>query len=204
MKLLNASLVGRDGRRASAARAASWPACAIRTSLTSSMPGVSPQGQPYLVLERVNGERIDACCDANSGWASRLASGLFLDVLAAVAHAHANLVVHRDLKPSNVLVERTAGEAARLRHRQAAGDDDGGDTVTALTRDGEALAHARVRRSGAAHGRRRHDRHRRLRARRAALRPARRTPSRAGGDADARGAGAGHRGHGRRNARPTR
>ena len=29
---------------------------------------------------------------------------LFLTVLAAVAHAHANLIVHRDLKPSNVLV----------------------------------------------------------------------------------------------------
>ena len=33
---------------------------------------------------------------------------LFLDVLAAVEHAHANLIVHRDLKPSNVLVETTA------------------------------------------------------------------------------------------------
>ena len=29
---------------------------------------------------------------------------LFLDVLAAVAHAHTNLIVHRDLKPSNILV----------------------------------------------------------------------------------------------------
>ena len=29
---------------------------------------------------------------------------LFLDVLAAVAHAHTNLILHRDLKPSNILV----------------------------------------------------------------------------------------------------
>jgi serine/threonine-protein kinase len=31
---------------------------------------------------------------------------LFVDVLAAVAHAHSNLIVHRDLKPSNILVTR--------------------------------------------------------------------------------------------------
>lgn len=29
---------------------------------------------------------------------------MFLDVLAAVVHAHTNLVIHRDIKPSNVLV----------------------------------------------------------------------------------------------------
>ena len=31
---------------------------------------------------------------------------LFLDVLAAVTHAHVNLIVHRDIKPSNVLVSK--------------------------------------------------------------------------------------------------
>jgi serine/threonine-protein kinase len=62
-------------------------------------------GQPYLVLEYVDGEPIDRWCDRQSlGVRARLA--LFLDVLAAVAHAHSQLVLHRDLKPSNILVDR--------------------------------------------------------------------------------------------------
>jgi eukaryotic-like serine/threonine-protein kinase len=65
--------------------------------------GVSAAAQPYLVLEFVEGERIDHYCDGRQlDVAARLK--LFLDVLAAVAHAHANLIVHRDIKPSNVLV----------------------------------------------------------------------------------------------------
>jgi len=65
--------------------------------------GVSPAGQPYLVLEHVDGQRIDRYCDAHAlGIEARIL--LFLDVLAAVAHAHANLIVHRDIKPANVLV----------------------------------------------------------------------------------------------------
>jgi serine/threonine protein kinase len=73
--------------------------------------GVTDGGQPYLVLEYVEGERIDHYCDAR-----RLSPDqrllLFLDVLSAVAHAHANLIVHRDLKPSNILV--TADGAVKL------------------------------------------------------------------------------------------
>jgi serine/threonine protein kinase/Tfp pilus assembly protein PilF len=69
--------------------------------------GVSAIGQPYLVLEHVPGEPIDRWCDNRAlDVASRV--GLFLDVLAAVAYAHSNLVVHRDLKPSNVMVSTEA------------------------------------------------------------------------------------------------
>jgi serine/threonine protein kinase len=65
--------------------------------------GVSPTGQPYLVLEHVDGHAIDRYCDEHTlSVESRLR--LFLDVLEAVTHAHANLVVHRDIKPGNVLV----------------------------------------------------------------------------------------------------
>ena len=74
--------------------------------------GVSRTAQPYLVLEYVDGQAIDQYCDSR---ALRIESRvrLFLDVLDAVAHAHANLVVHRDIKPANVLVS-TGGEVKLL------------------------------------------------------------------------------------------
>ncbi len=65
--------------------------------------GVSPFGQPYLVLEHVAGEPIDHYCKA-LGLGTEARIRLFLDALDAVAHAHSNLIVHRDIKPSNVLV----------------------------------------------------------------------------------------------------
>jgi serine/threonine protein kinase/tetratricopeptide (TPR) repeat protein len=65
--------------------------------------GVTPQGEPYLVLEHVNGKQIDEYCDERKVDVDQRIK-LFLDVLGAVAHAHANLIVHRDIKPSNVLV----------------------------------------------------------------------------------------------------
>ncbi len=69
--------------------------------------GVTPDGtQPYLVLEYIDGEPIDQYCNRMAlPVAARLQ--LFLDVLAAVAHAHNRLILHRDLKPSNILVTAT-------------------------------------------------------------------------------------------------
>jgi serine/threonine-protein kinase len=65
--------------------------------------GVSATGQPYLVLEYVDGKYIDQYCDEHK-LDIRSRVRLFLDVLAAVGRAHGNLIVHRDIKPSNVLV----------------------------------------------------------------------------------------------------
>jgi serine/threonine protein kinase len=73
--------------------------------------GVSPAGQAYLVLEYVQGDPIDQYCNQHKlDLDARIR--LFLDVLAAVVHAHANLIVHRDIKPSNVLV--TIGGEVKL------------------------------------------------------------------------------------------
>jgi eukaryotic-like serine/threonine-protein kinase len=105
VKLLNASLVGREGE-ARFRREGNILARLRHANIAHlADAGVSPFGHPYLVLEHVDGERIDAYCDARGlGIEARLR--LFLDVLGAVAHAHGRLVVHRDLKPSNILVTR--------------------------------------------------------------------------------------------------
>jgi serine/threonine protein kinase len=65
--------------------------------------GVTPAGQPWLALEYVEGRPLtDWCDEARLGIADRV--HLFRQVLLAVQHAHANLVMHRDLKPANILV----------------------------------------------------------------------------------------------------
>lgn len=74
--------------------------------------GVTPEGQPYVVMELVEGERIDRWC-ARAGLDAEARVRLFLKVLDAVDAAHRALIVHRDLKPANVLVT-PAGEPKLL------------------------------------------------------------------------------------------
>jgi len=58
-------------------------------------------GQPYLVMEYVEGQPIDEfAADLNV----RQKIALFLKVCSAVGSLHRNLIVHRDLKPANILV----------------------------------------------------------------------------------------------------
>ncbi len=65
--------------------------------------GTAADGSPYLVMEYIEGERLDE-------WAKQRAPSLrdrlrlFLSVCAAVDYAHRHLVIHRDLKPANILV----------------------------------------------------------------------------------------------------
>jgi tetratricopeptide (TPR) repeat protein len=71
--------------------------------------GVSPAGQPYFVLEYVQGSTIDDHADR-----ARLDQVLdvYLQICGAVAHAHGRLIIHCDIKPANVLV--TVGGEVKL------------------------------------------------------------------------------------------
>jgi serine/threonine protein kinase/tetratricopeptide (TPR) repeat protein len=67
--------------------------------------GMRESGQPYLILEYVEGEPIDQYCQSRALPLDRRLL-LYLDVLDAVAYAQGQLIVHGDVKPSNVLVTR--------------------------------------------------------------------------------------------------
>ena len=95
-------------------------------------------GQPYLVLELVRGEPIDRWCDQRRlDVEGRLR--LFVDVVQAVAAAHAQLVVHRDIKPGNVMVDGQ-GQVKLLDFgiaRLVDEGDDGTASAAAITRTGQ-------------------------------------------------------------------
>jgi serine/threonine-protein kinase len=103
IKFLNIALVGRGGEERFRREGAILGRLSDPNIAKLLDAGVTPAGQPYLVLEHVEGEPIDDYCDLRKLDLHARVS-LFIDVLNAVAHAHANLIVHRDIKPSNVLV----------------------------------------------------------------------------------------------------
>lgn len=70
--------------------------------------GLTPEGLSYIVMERVDGLAITEHAEA-AGLTLRERARLFLQVCAAVEHAHANGVIHADIKPSNVVVDRGVG-----------------------------------------------------------------------------------------------
>ncbi len=112
IKLLNLSLIGgtadqRFRREGSILARLSHPNIARLIDA-----GVSDAGQPYLVLEYVDGTRLDTFCDSRQlSVPGRIR--LVIQVLDAVSHAHASLIVHRDLKPANILVN-SAGDVKLL------------------------------------------------------------------------------------------
>jgi serine/threonine-protein kinase len=113
IKFLNAGLTARGGPERFAREGSILARLAHPHIARLLDAGVARNGaQPYLVLEYIDGMPIDRHCEEHAlDLAARVR--LFLDVLAAVAHAHNRLILHRDLKPSNILVT-AAGEVKLL------------------------------------------------------------------------------------------
>src|SRR5213593_3174668 len=103
--------------------------------------GVSADGTPFFVMERVEGQPVTAYC-ADRALTTEDRLRIFLEICEAVQYAHRNLIVHRDLKPSNILVDDGGrvklldfGIAKLLGDSDSAGAGAAHTAVRALTLD---------------------------------------------------------------------
>ena len=65
--------------------------------------GTTAESVPYLVMELVEGQRIDNYCDDHKLTTTERLN-LFLQICSAVQYAHQHLIIHRDIKPGNIMV----------------------------------------------------------------------------------------------------
>jgi serine/threonine protein kinase/TolB-like protein len=99
--------------------------------------GVTPDGRPFLVMEYVDGERIDRYAEARQlDVDARLR--LMIAVCRAAGYAHGRRIVHRDIKPSNILVSAD-GDVRLLDFGIARMLDDDAESRTARTGTGRQL-----------------------------------------------------------------
>ena len=152
VKFLSAALIGHGGEERFKREGAILGRLSHPNIAELLDAGVTSAGHPYLVIEYVEGAPIDEYCDRRK-LDVRARVRLFLDVLDAVAHAHAHLTVHRDIKPSNVLVNaRRPGQTAGFWNRQVSGRGSGSAAAPLITQQAGAALTPAYRRARATNG----------------------------------------------------
>ncbi len=73
--------------------------------------GVASTGQPFLVMEYLQGKSLADVIEAEGQIDPERAVNIFIQVCEALAAAHAKNVLHRDLKPSNIMLISTRDQA---------------------------------------------------------------------------------------------
>lgn len=117
----------------SAARITHQNVCAIHRV------GRTPKGVPFIVMEYVDGRKLDGLLAAEGSLGTERALSLLAQVAAAVAAAHEKGVIHRDLRPANIIVEHQTSRVVLTDFGIAAIHASGTVLVTRLTQQGEIL-----------------------------------------------------------------
>ena len=101
--------------------------------------GVTSEGFPYVVMEYVEGRRLDAACDDPATTIDQIIRWM-LQLCEAVTYVHRNLILHRDLKPGNVMISREGGvkllDFGTLKRIAPNGNDPSGNLASAMTQAG--------------------------------------------------------------------
>ncbi|MBX3150317.1 protein kinase [Candidatus Obscuribacterales bacterium] len=78
--------------------------------------GVTNDGEPYLLIEYVEGETLAQVLEREGALEEDRAISIFEQICAALSYAHESKIVHRDIKPANIILSKTSGgdEVARV------------------------------------------------------------------------------------------
>lgn len=68
--------------------------------------GFASTGEPYLVMEYVEGETLDSFIERNKTIGLRTTTQLVIQMCTGLEHAHANGIIHRDIKPGNIMLDK--------------------------------------------------------------------------------------------------
>jgi len=71
--------------------------------------GVTADGAPYLVMEYQEGTPLDKLLKQETKIEADRCLDIFMQICAALEHAHGKGIVHRDLKPSNIVLTAAKG-----------------------------------------------------------------------------------------------
>jgi serine/threonine protein kinase len=72
--------------------------------------GVSPSGQPFLVMDLIEGESLTQFITPETLMDYKRAVPIFMQTCSALEHAHRNEIIHRDVKPSNIILVDLEGQ----------------------------------------------------------------------------------------------
>ncbi len=77
--------------------------------------GVSPEGEPYLVMEYLTGENLASMLQRTGPLDLAAACGIMEPTLLALSAAHQKGIIHRDLKPENIFLMHQTGDAPMVK-----------------------------------------------------------------------------------------
>jgi serine/threonine protein kinase len=76
---------------------------------------ISPQGQPFIIMDYIDGESLDRIIEREKVIDPTRAVKMFMQVCQALEHAHRNGVIHRDLKPANIMLTKVSSDNEQVK-----------------------------------------------------------------------------------------